>query len=324
MTTSILGCLLTVAALSVIPAHAQGFKPSRTVEIVVHSGLGTGNDILGRAIRAIAEKENLLPVRMNVVNKTGGAGATAMAYMAERKADTHVIGLYTAAWLTAPMMSKEIRVQFQELTPIANLLVEPSVIVVKGDSPYKTLTDFIDAAKKNPDKLLQVGSSIESRANLLRLVLQRQTGARWGHVPFPGAGERITAVLGGHAHIYFGDPPEVLEHVNSGALRVVAQIADKRLPAFPNAPTIQEAGYSLPSILSVRGVIAPPGVAKDVAEYWENLFARMVKTEAWRKFVQENHLEEHYLTSREIGKVADEIVAERRQLYAEFGIKTAR
>jgi putative tricarboxylic transport membrane protein len=324
MTTSILGCLLTVAALSVIPAHAQGFKPSRTVEIVVHSGLGTGNDILGRAIRAIAEKENLLPVRMNVVNKTGGAGATAMAYMAERKADTHVIGLYTAAWLTAPMMSKEIRVQFQELTPIANLLVEPSVIVVKGDSPYKTLTDFIDAAKKNPDKLLQVGSSIESRANLLRLVLQRQTGARWGHVPFPGAGERIAAVLGGHAHIYFGDPPEVLEHVNSGALRVVAQIADKRLPAFPNAPTIQEAGYSLPSILSVRGVIAPPGVAKDVAEYWENLFDRMVKTEAWRKFVQENHLEEHYLTSREIGKVADEIVAERRQLYAEFGIKTAR
>jgi putative tricarboxylic transport membrane protein len=294
------------------------------VEIVVHSGLGTGNDILGRAIRVIAEKENLLPVRMNVVNKTGGAGATAMAYMAERKSDAHVIGLYTAAWLTAPMMAKEIRVQFHELTPIANLLAEPSVIVVKGDSPYKTLADFIEAAKKNPDKLLQVGSSIESRANLLRLVLQRQTGARWGHVPFPGAGERIAAVLGGHAHIYFGDPPEVLEHVNTGGLRVVAQIADKRLPAFPSAPTIQEAGYTLPSILSVRGVIAPPGIPKEVAEYWESLFAKMVKTEGWRKFVQENHLEELYLSSRGIGKVADEIVAERRQLYAEFGIKTAR
>jgi tripartite-type tricarboxylate transporter receptor subunit TctC len=61
-----------------------------------------------------------------------------------------------------------------------------------------------------------------------------------------------------------------------------------------------------------------------VAEYWENLFARLVKTEGWRKFVQENHLEEHYLSGREIGKVADEIVAERRRLYAEFGIKTAR
>ena len=324
MKKRILACLLAAAASIPIAADAQTFKPTRVVEIVVHSGLGTGNDILGRAIRVIAEKENLVPVRMNVVNKTGGGGATAMAYMAERKGDPHVIGLYTAAWLTAPMMAKEIRVQFHELTPIANLLVEPAVIVVKGDSPFKTLADFIDAAKKNPDKLLQVGSSLESRANLLRLVLQRQTGARWGHVPFPGAAERITAVLGGHAHIYFGDPPEVLEHVTSGGLRVVAQVADKRLPAFPNAPTIKEAGYTLPSILSVRGVIAPPGIAKDVLEYWENLFARMVKTEAWRKFVMENHLEEHYLSSREIGKVADEIVAERRQLYAEFGIKTAR
>jgi putative tricarboxylic transport membrane protein len=324
MTKKMLASLLVAAASIPMSADAQSFKPTRPVEIVVHSGLGTGNDILARAIRVIVEKENLVPVRMNVVNKTGGGGATAMSYMAERKGEPHLIGLYTAAWLTAPMMAKEIRVQFHELTPIANLLIEPAVIVVKGDSPYKTLGDFIDAAKKTPDKLLQVGSSIESRANLLRLVLQRQTGARWGHVPFPGAAERITAVLGGHAHIYFGDPPEVLEHVNSGALRVVAQIADKRLPAFPNAPTIKEAGYTLPAILSVRGVIAPPGIAKEVAGYWETLFARMVKTASWRKFVAENHLEEHYLSSGEIGKVADEIVAERRQLYAEFGIKTAR
>ncbi len=317
---------LLVGALSLAPAfaQAQGYKPTRTVEIVVHSGLGTGNDILARTIRTIAEKENLLPVRTVVQNKTGGNGATAMAYLGERKGDTHVIALYTAAWLTAPMMSKEARVQFHELTPIANLLVEPAVIVVKGDSPYRTLGDFIAAAKKTPDKLLQVGSSIEARANLLRLVLQRQTGARWGHVPFPGASERIVAVLGGHAQIYFGDPPEVLEHVNSGSLRVIAQVADKRLPAFPNAPTIQEAGYTLPNILSVRGMIAPPGIPKEVAEYWESFSARLVKTDAWRKFVHDSHLEEHYLRSGEISKLAEEIVAQRRQLYAEFGIKTAR
>ena len=301
MTKNLLMLLLAVTAMLPASAHLQGFKPTRPVEIVVHSGLGTGNDILGRAIRVIVEKENLAPVRMNVVNKTGGNGATAMAYLAERKGEAHVIGLYTAALLTAPLTSKEIRVQFHELTPIANLLAEPAVIVVKADSPYKTLSDFVEAAKKNPDKLLQVGSSVESRANLLRLVLQRQTGARWGHVPFPGAAERIAAVLGGHAQIYFADPPEVLEHVNTGGLRVVAQIADKRLPAFPTAPTIQEAGFSLPNILSVRGVIAPPGIAKDVTDYWENLFARMVKTESWRKFVADNHLEELYLRSGDIG-----------------------
>jgi tripartite-type tricarboxylate transporter receptor subunit TctC len=71
-------------------------------------------------------------------------------------------------------------------------------------------------------------------------------------------------------------------------------------------------------------VIAPPGIAKDVVEYWEGLFARMIKTEGWRKFVADNHLEEHYLRSGDIAKLADEIVVQRRQLYAEFGIKTAR
>src|SRR5687767_4442704 len=120
MTHTMFGLLLVVLAWIPAPGHAQGFKPTRPVEIVVHSGLGTGNDILGRAIRVIVERENLLPVRMTVLNKTGGGGATAMAYLAERKADPHVIALYTAQWLTAPMMSKEIRVQFHELTPIAN------------------------------------------------------------------------------------------------------------------------------------------------------------------------------------------------------------
>jgi tripartite-type tricarboxylate transporter receptor subunit TctC len=71
-------------------------------------------------------------------------------------------------------------------------------------------------------------------------------------------------------------------------------------------------------------VIAPPGISKDVVEYWENLFARMVKTEAWRRHIADNHLEEHYVRSGDIGKLTDEIVAQRRQLYAEFGIKTAR
>jgi putative tricarboxylic transport membrane protein len=312
--------LASIAAM----AQAQSFKPTRPVELVVHSGLGAGNDIIGRQIRIIADKENLLPVRMTVVNKTGGNGATAMAYLAERKGEPHVIALYTAAWLTAPLMSKEARVQFLDLTPIANLLTEPVVVVVKGDAPYKTLPEFIEYARKSPDKLLQVGSSPESRANLLRLILQRQTGARWSHVPFTGASERVTAVLGGHAHVYFGDPPEVLEHVNSGGLRVIAQVADKRLSVFPNAPTMQELGFNLPIITSTRGAIAPPGISKDAVEYWEGFFARLVKTESWKKFVADNFFEDQYLPSREIPKMAEDAVAVRRKLYAEFGIKTAR
>ena len=324
MTTKLCALLLVTTALIPLTAAAQGFKPTRPVEIVVHTGVGAGNDVIARVISGILEKEQLLPVRSNVVNKPGGTGALAMAYLAERKGEPHVIAMYTAQWLTVPLMSREVRVQFHELTPIANLVLDPAVIVVKADAPYRSLADFIEAARKNPGQLRQPGSSVESRANLIRLILQRRSGASWTHIPYPSGADRITALLGGHAHIYIGDPPEVNEHVNSGSLRVLVQIAEKRLPTFSNVPTMQEAGFENPNILSVRGMIAPPGLPKEVVSYWENLFARMVKTESWRKYVVDSQVEEWYLRSHELGKLAEDIVAQRRQLFTEFGIKMAR
>jgi len=324
MKTNLLGLCLLAWALLPSPVAAQGFKPTRPVQIVVHSGIGAGNDVLARVISTIIEKEQLLPVRTVVVNKTGGNGALAMAYLAERKGDTHTIALYTGAWLTAPLMSSEVIVQFQDLTPIANLMVDPAVVVVKADAPYRTIGDFLDAAKKNPGQLIQVGSSVESRANLIRLALQRRSGATWKHVPFPSASDRITAVLGGHAQMYIADPIEITEHISSGTLRAIVQFTDKRLSAFSSVPTIQETGIDVPNIRAVRGAIAPPGIPKEVVEYWEGLFARLVKSEGYRKYVADNQLEELFLRGGELGKFAAEVVAQRRQLFAEFGIKTAR
>jgi len=85
---------LAIAGGATGPAAAQGFKPSRPIELVVHTGPGGGNDVLARSIAAMVEKEKLLPVRMQVVNKTGGGGLTAMAYLVEKKGETHTIALF--------------------------------------------------------------------------------------------------------------------------------------------------------------------------------------------------------------------------------------
>src|SRR5262245_54858537 len=103
-------------------AAAQGYKPSKPVEFLVHTGPGGGNDVLARAVAGFIEKEKLLPVRTIVVNKTGGGGAVAAAHMVERKGDNHLIGFFTALWIGAPLTSKESRVQFKDLTPIAGLV----------------------------------------------------------------------------------------------------------------------------------------------------------------------------------------------------------
>ncbi len=317
-------CALSLAVAGTMPATAQGFKPTRTIDFIVHTGPGGGGDVHARAISAIFEKEKLLPVRTTVVNKPGGGGSVATAYMAEKKGDTHTIGLYTALWLARPLSSKEIRVQFHELTPLARLALDPAIIVVKDDAPYKTLSDFIEAAKKAPGKLKQAGGSIESRDNLNRLLLQRLTGASWVYVPFPGGGERVANVLGGHAELYITDAPEVREHVRKGSLRPLVQLTEKRLPQFPNVPTIKEAGFALQIIPSVRGIVAPPGIPQEAVDYWVDVFKRMLKTPSWKKYIEDNQLEEGFLTGAELMKSSQEFIDQRREIYKLAGIKTYR
>src|SRR4030095_11668843 len=157
--------LFSVAVLGAPSAAAQGFKPNRPVEIVTHTGPGGGGDVVARFIATTLAKENLLPVRTNVINKPGGSGAVATAYMAEKRGDTHTLGLFTSLWLSGPLASKESRIHFHEMTPIARLITDASMIAVKADSPYKTVAEFIEAAKKAPGKMKQAGGSIDARDN---------------------------------------------------------------------------------------------------------------------------------------------------------------
>src|SRR6185503_1761438 len=268
---------LWLAAVLAVPlaVQAQGYAPTRPVEAVVHTGPGGGSDLLARAVALMIEKENLLPVRLQVVNKTGGGGALAAAYLAEKKGDPNTIGFFTGNWLTNPLVSAEAKVSVRDLTPIARLVLEPAVIAVKADAPYKTMADFIEAAKKNPGQLKQSGGSITSRDNVVRQLLQKSTGARWSFISFPGGGERIAALLGGHVNLMVIEPEEAGEHIRAGNLRLLAQVSEQRLRAYPNVPTLKEAGFDVPVVPQIRGVVAPPGIPKANVEYWEDAFRRL-------------------------------------------------
>src|SRR5256885_3418560 len=190
--------LIALVALLCAPlSFAQGFKPARTVDLVVHTGPGGGSDVLARAIAVMVEKEKLLPVRLQVINKPGGNAAVAAAHLAEKRGDQNTLGPFTGVWLQTPLVSAEAKVTLPDLTPIARLVLEPAVIAVKADAPYKTLADFIDAAKKNPGQLKQSGGSNTSRPNAVPQLPQKSTGTRWAFISLPGGGERIAALLGG-------------------------------------------------------------------------------------------------------------------------------
>ena len=151
--------LATGAALGGPSAALAQWKPTRPIELVVHTGPGGGNDVMGRALVAAIDKEKLSPVRMQVSNKTGGGGATAASYVAEKKGDPHAIAIFTSVWITNPLVQQEAKVTMRDLTPISLMVLEPALIVVRADSPYKTMKEFIGANKANPGKLKQSGGS---------------------------------------------------------------------------------------------------------------------------------------------------------------------
>src|SRR5258708_17316154 len=192
---------LLIVVLPFVGAASADWKPTKPVEIIVHTGPGGGSDVLARAMAAMLEREKLLPVRVQVINKPGGNGAVAAAAIAEKKDDPHTIGLITSVWIAGPLTSSEATITVHDLKPIAQLMKEPAVFAVRADSPFKSLKDFIEAAKAKPGALKQSGGSVTSRDNIIRLTLQHATGAKWAFVSFQGGGERLAPLLRGQLDI---------------------------------------------------------------------------------------------------------------------------
>jgi putative tricarboxylic transport membrane protein len=317
--------VLTVAALASVggPAQAQ-WKPTKPIEVIVHTGPGGGNDLLARAVAQMIEKEKLLPVRMQVLNKTGGNGVVAANALAEKKGDAHTLGFVSTVWIANPITTAEAKVSLRDLTPIVRLLLEPAVFAVRADSPYKTLKDFIEAAKARPGELKQSGGSVTSRDNIIRQTLQTSTGAKWAFVSFQGGGERLAALLGGHVDMMVIEPQEAGEQVRAGKLRVLAQIADQPMAAYPNVPTLKQAGYDVQSLPQIRAVVAPPELPKEALAYYEDLFSKLRQTASWKKYVEDNQFEDGFLNGAEFTKSIEQIEKDMRVQFQQAGVKMAR
>jgi len=120
------------------------------------------------------------------------------------------------------------------------------------------------------------------------------------------------------------EPQEAGEQIRAGNMRVLAQATEKRLPSLPNVPTLKEAGFDVPIVPQVRGVVAPPGIPAQNVAYWEDLFARLVKTPTWQKYLEDNQFEEGFQKSADLSKFFDTFSARMRTLLQEAGVKVYR
>jgi putative tricarboxylic transport membrane protein len=295
--------------------------PDRPLELVVHSAPGGGSDLFAHALVDMVGTEGLLARPIVVSNKTAGASAQAMAYLAEKKGDDHTLAVFTNTWLATPLTRKDSAHTIRDFTPIARLVLEPTIAVVRADSPYRSLADFIDAARKNPGALKQAGGSVTAIESLTGLLLQSATGVKWSFVSTPAVSDRLANLAAGKVDIVIPQPQDANQHIAAGRVRAIAAITERRLRVLPEVPTVKEQGIAIPIIANVRGIVAPAGMPKDAVLYWQELFARLAATASWRRYVSDNHVEDVFLRGAELAPFLDEQIDLMRRMLREAGVQ---
>ena len=257
---------LLASLLFAVPlvVFAQAF-PTKPVQMMVAYPAGGSTDIAARIVAAIAEKD--LGQSIVVVNKGGAGGQVGWTEMSRAKPDGYYIGFINLPALNTVILDPDRKAAFKEdaFVPVINQVLDPGIIWVKGDSPYKNLKDLIDAAKKNPQKISAATTGILSDDHLAILMMEEAApGAMFRIVHFEGGAPVMTAVMGGHIDCAFDNVGSVFRRIKSGELRALAVMDNQRSPFIPDVPTMRELGY--PSVISssTRGIAVPKGTPQPV------------------------------------------------------------
>jgi putative tricarboxylic transport membrane protein len=275
--------------------------PGRT-QVVVHTGPGGGSDVFARQVVKLLESDGLVTDTWPVRNQTEGSGIGAMSYVRGRKGRTDTIAAVTPTWLVTPLTLAGTTVSITDLQPIAGLLVEPQIIAVRADSAYRTMTDFLADAQRSPDRLVQVGGSITASDSLTGKALQARTGTRWKFLSFADGGQRIAALLRNDAQMMIGATTDFLDQVKIGAIRVIATVSDRKVPAFGEVTSIKAQGIDAGELPEeFRGFVGPPDMPADAIAYYQNLFAKLVTAPGWNQFVDETGSVTEFLDARAFG-----------------------
>lgn len=298
---------------------AQGWKPERNVELTIPTSPGGSNDIAGRIIHKLWNELKLLPVASSVVNRSGGEQIVAYTYIQQRAGDPYHVGLMSTPILVNPIEGRT-QLTHNDVTPIAYLITEPMVAVVRADSPIRNGKDLVEALRKNPGALSIALTSTGHRISI-GLPLQRAgVNVKAVRMPaFKGGGETTTAVLGGHADVQITSVSTSVPHVTGGQMRVIAVSSTQRLGGImASVPTWQELGYQ--SSGSWKGIIAPKGLTPAQIAFWEEVMRRTAQSDEILQYAEKNLWLVEFKGSAETRKWLDDEAAALKVIMTELGL----
>jgi len=281
--TARLGALASIAVFAASTALAATF-PDRPVKVVVPFAPGGGTDAIARALGVGMGEALGQPVIVD--NKPGAGTIIGSDFVAKSAPDGYTLVVATFAHAVNPSLMQKLPFDTQKaFAPVMLLARGPNVLVVRADSPYKTVADVIAAARAKPGKLTYASQGNGTSAHLAGEMFTNLSKVQMTHVPYRGAGPAMTDLLGGQVEMMFATAAAASPHIADGKLRALGVTTPQRAPAMKNVPAIAETvpGYA---VESWYGLFAPAGTPPDVIAKLHDAAKKATETAAFRKMLE--------------------------------------
>ncbi len=311
--------LLAVAATAVAcVAHAQDY-PSKPIRIIIPSTPGGGTDYIGRLMGNKLHELNGWSVVPE--NKPGAGTALGLAEAARAPAQGYdlVIGQSDNVTLI-PLLMKVAYDPVKDLVPVALVATTPMVLLVSDSSPYKTLPEVIEAARKAPNTLSYGTSGTGGGVHIAMEMLQHEAGFKMQHVPYKGSAPALADLMGGHLQFAGSSISSAASLIKAGKVRALAVTSPKRNPALPDVPTVAELGYKDFSVVTYYGVLAPAKTPAAVVARLNADFNKLLARPDVRDALASQGLEADPVSSEQFAALIRSDIGKARQTIATAGI----
>ncbi len=295
--------------------------PTRPVQIIVPFPPGGVADLVGRPFATALEKNLKQPVV--IVNKTGAGGAVGMQAAAVSKPDGYTLMVALSSISVMPevdaLFGRPITYKLKDFAPIALLSSDPTVLVVRKETPWKTVAEFVADAKKRPNEIKYSSSGVYGTMHVAMEMLAHSAGIKLRHIPTGGGGPALTALLGGHVDCASIGPNVAMSQIKAGTLRVLAGWGDKRLAALPDIPTLKELGYKDVEFYIWSGFFAPAATPEGAIKKLREGTRAAVASPEFKAAMEKMETPIQYLDAPEFQKFWDQDAARLRKAVKDIG-----
>jgi tripartite-type tricarboxylate transporter receptor subunit TctC len=284
----------------------EAWEPTKPIEFVIPAGTGGGADQMARLIAGVAEKHNLTPRPIVVVNKSGGAGAEGFLHVKGKKGDEHTIIITLSNLFTTPLATGT-PFSWRDFTPVARLALDRFILWVNAETPYKSAKEYMTAVKEKPGmKMGGTGSKQEDQ--IITVQLEQALGLKFTYVPFKGGGEVCVNLVGKHVDSTVNNPIECVSHWKAGRVRPLAVFDPERIPDadWKDVPTVKEALGTNISYNMLRGIFGPPDMPKPAVDWYVGFLKKVYDTKDFQEYLHKGALKGAFTTGSEYVKWVEE------------------